>query len=49
MRKRDYGRMLSFWIEHSAYGKWQWNRKPLIMNRRMDTARYWSSYLGDTN
>lgn len=46
MRKRDYGPMLSFWIEHSAYGNWQWNRKPLIMNQKMDTKRYWSSYLG---
>jgi hypothetical protein len=46
MRQAERCDTLLFWIEHSAFGKWQWNRRPLIMNQRQDTKRYWSSYLG---
>ncbi|MGE1062310.1 hypothetical protein NXG27_06725 [Megasphaera paucivorans] len=34
------------WVGHSVLGKWQWNRRPLIMNQKQDTKRYYSSYLG---
>jgi hypothetical protein len=40
------GRSAYHWVEHSVFGKWQWNRRPLIMNQRQDTKRYYSSYLG---